>query len=202
MVQYVGIHHPAFGTCDLEGTIRFWRDLLGMRMVYTSNEGGSRQVFLSVGGENYLVFFEWPDACCLPYRRHGEPKAGEQAFDHVSIQVADEDQLWEIMGRLDAAGKPASDIVDHGFCRSLYSYDPNNIPIEFLCMREDVDLKGKPVFADPDPLPAMVDGEEPVRGHWPAPEAIPLDEREVNPGASFKDFPMPDDTGNKEESEE
>ena len=43
MVEYVGVHHPAFGTCDLDGTIRFWRDLLGMRLVYTSREGGGRQ---------------------------------------------------------------------------------------------------------------------------------------------------------------
>ena len=193
MVQYVGIHHPAFGTCDLDRTIRFWRDLLGMRLVYTSNEGTGRQVFFSVGGDSYIVFFEWPDACCLPYRRHGEPKAGEQAFDHVSIQVVDEEQLWELMGLLDAAGMPASDIVDHGFCRSVYSYDPNNIPIEFLCVRKDVDLKAKPVFADPEPLPAMMDGEAPVPDQWPAPEAISPDEREAYPGASFKDFPLPDD---------
>lgn len=200
MVQYVGIHHPAFGTCDLDKTIRFWRDLLGMRLVYTSDEGAGRQVFLSVGGGNYIVFFEWLEACSLPYRRHGEPKAGEQVFDHISIQVADEEQLWEIMGRLDAAGMPASDIVDHGFCRSLYSYDPNNIPIEFLCIRNDVDLNARPVFADPDPLPAMKDGAEPVPGHWPEPEEILPEEREVYPGASFKDFPQPDSEENKEES--
>jgi catechol 2,3-dioxygenase-like lactoylglutathione lyase family enzyme len=193
MVQYVGIHHPAFGTCDLEGTIRFWRDLLGMRMVYTTNEGSGRQIFFSVGGGSYIVFFEWPDACCLPYRRHGEPKSGEQAFDHVSIQVADEEQLWEIMSRLDASGMPAGDIVDHGFCRSLYSYDPNKIPIEFLCMREDVDLKANPVFADPEPLPAMLEGADPVPGHWPDSEEILLEEREINPGASFNDFPLPED---------
>ncbi len=193
MVKYVGVHHPAFGTCDLDGTIRFWRDLLGMKLVYTTNEGTGRQVFFHVGGDNYIVFFEWPNAVCLPYRRHGEPKSGEQAFDHVSIQVADEEQLWEIMSRLDAAEMPAADIVDHGFCRSLYSYDPNKIPIEFLCMRKDVDLKSNPVFADPEPLPAMQDGVEPVPGNWPDPEEIPLDEREINPGASFNDFPQPDD---------
>ncbi len=194
MVQYVGIHHPAFGTCDLDGTIRFWRDLLGMRLVYTSNEGAGRQVFFSVGGDSYIVFFEWPGAVSLPYRRHGEPKHGEQAFDHVSIQVVDEEQLWELMGRLDAAGMPASDIVDHGFCRSIYSYDPNNIPLEFLCVRNDVDLKIKPVFSDPEPLPAMLDGVDPVPGRWPEPDAILPDEREAYPGASFKDFPKHDGT--------
>ncbi len=192
MVEYVGIHHPAFGTCDLDGTIRFWRDLLGMRLVYTSNEGAGRQVFFSVGGDSYLVFFEWPNACCLPYHRHGEPKSGEEAFDHVSIQVAEEESLWEIMGRLDAAGFHASDIVDHGFCRSLYSYDPNKIPIEFLYMREDVDLKSRPVFADPEPLTSILEGADPVPGNWPDPEEITQEEREVNPGASYNDFPLAD----------
>lgn len=192
MVEYVGVHHPAFGTCDLDGTIRFWRDLLGMRLVYTSREGAGRQVFFSVGGDSYIVFFEWPNAVCLPYQRHGEPKSGEQAFDHVSIQVANEEHLWELMGRLDAADMPAADIVDHGFCLSLYSYDPNKIPIEFLCVRESVDLKAKPVFADPDPLPAMLDGADPVPGHWPDAEEIPEEEREINPGAGFEDFPPSD----------
>ncbi len=192
MVEYVGIHHPAFGTCDLDATIRFWRDLLGMRLVYTSNESPGRQVFFAAGRGSYLVFFEWPDACSLPYRRHGEPKSGEQVFDHISIQVADEEQLWEIMGRLDAADMPAADIVDHGFCRSLYSYDPNNIPIEFLCMREGVDLESSPVFADSKPLPAMQEGAEPVPGHWPAPEEIPDEEREINQGVGFEDFSQSD----------
>ena len=191
MIKYVGTHHPAFGTCDLDGTIRFWRDLLDMRLVYTSNEGGSRQIFLSMGSGNYIVFFEWPNACCLPYRRHGEPKAGEQAFDHVSIQVADEAQLWELMGRLDAADLPATDIIDHGFARSLYTYDPNNIPLEFLCMREDVDLDANPVYADSDPLPAMQAGSEPDNGFWPEPELVPENEREIVPGASYNDFPLP-----------
>ena len=192
MIQYAGIHHPAFGTCDLDTTVRFWRDLLEMRLVYTSKEGASRQVFFSVGGNGFIVFFEWPDACCLPYRHHGEPKKGEVAFDHLSIEVADEDQLRKIIARLDAAGRPASDIVDHGFCRSIYSYDPNNIPIEFLTPRKDVDISSKPVFADPDPLPAMKDGSEPVQDYWPTVEEESEEQCKIIPGSGFADFFSPD----------
>ncbi|MCG7918095.1 MAG: VOC family protein, partial [Candidatus Thiodiazotropha taylori] len=32
--EFTGIHHTAFATHDINLTVKFWRDLLGMRLVY------------------------------------------------------------------------------------------------------------------------------------------------------------------------
>ena len=32
-MRYTGINHLAMATADMDATIRFWRDLLGMRLV-------------------------------------------------------------------------------------------------------------------------------------------------------------------------
>ncbi|MEO5338679.1 MAG: VOC family protein [Magnetospirillum sp. WYHS-4] len=190
MIRYTGLHHPAFVTGDLERTVRFWRDLLGLKLVYTSGRQGDRQAFFSLDGrDTFIVFFEWPQVERIPYRRHGEPRQGPHVFDHLAIAVRSEADLWELMARLEIARMPVSDVIDHGFCRSLYSYDPNGLPIEFLWPDPAVDLAARPVFADRDPLPAAAEGPHPRPGFWPEPEQIPEEDRVVFPGAGHEDFP-------------
>jgi catechol 2,3-dioxygenase-like lactoylglutathione lyase family enzyme len=42
MVKYTGINHLAMATRDMDTTIRFWRDLLGMRLVAGLGRPGYR----------------------------------------------------------------------------------------------------------------------------------------------------------------
>lgn len=193
MVQYTGVHHPAFITNDLEKTIRFWRDLLGMRLVYTTGGPGERQAFFDAGLGNRVTFFEWPKAEPVPYRRHGVPWEGPAVFDHVAIGVTEEEMLWDLLARLEEAGMPVSDVIDHGCWRSLYGYDPNGVPIEFLAPAPGVDLDATPVLAGRDPGCISKEGPEPHPDHWPDPEPVPDDERTVIPGAGYEDFPKRDD---------
>ncbi|MDP1329345.1 hypothetical protein Q6280_27555, partial [Klebsiella pneumoniae] len=73
--------------------------------------------------------------------------------------------------------------IDHGFIHSLYSFDPNNIPIEFSAPVAGVDLDRRPRMRDRHPLPAAREGAAPVGGHWPAAAPIPpAEEREIYPG--------------------
>lgn len=39
MTKYKGIHHLAMITDDMEKTIKFWRDLLGMRLLSATGDG-------------------------------------------------------------------------------------------------------------------------------------------------------------------
>jgi len=55
--MFTGIHHPAFVTGDLDTTIRFWRDLLGKRLVYTLGEPGIRQTFFAVSEETWVSLY-------------------------------------------------------------------------------------------------------------------------------------------------
>ncbi|MBF0446783.1 MAG: VOC family protein [Magnetococcales bacterium] len=189
MSYFTGIHHTAFATNDIEKTVHFWRDLIGMRLVYAYGRTGYRQYFFEVSSNNRISFFEWPDVSRVDYRRHGDPVKGPFIFDHISIGVEKKDQLWEIMARLDAAEFPVSDMIDHGCFFSIYSYDPNGIPIEFSCDSVNMNSWLDPVMKDDAPHPREMEEPFPLPGHWPIPTPIPDDEKNIVPGEGVENFP-------------
>lgn len=184
MPRYTGINHLAMVTKDIDGTIRFWRDLLGMRLVAGLGGGGRRHYFFEISENDLLAFFEWPEAEPVPEKDHGYPVAGPVVFDHVSFGVESEEELWDIKDRLTAAGFPVSGVIDHGFILSIYSFDPNGIPIEFSANARGVDVRKKPMMGDSRPSEKALEGSEPVPGVWPAAaEKTPAYRRRIYEGA-------------------
>lgn len=183
MATYTGINHLAMVTRDMPGTIRFWRDLLGMRLIAGLGRQGYRHYFFEISEYDTIAFFEWPHSQPIPEKDHGVPVKGPVAFDHISIGVGTDDDLWEIKERLEAADLWVSEAIDHGFIHSIYSFDPNNIPIEFSAPVTDVDLRRNPQMKDKHPLPEALEGFDPQPGHWPKPEkSLSNEERMVYPG--------------------
>jgi CBS domain-containing protein len=121
-------------------------------------------------------------------RRHGEPVKGPFAFDHISIGVSDADALWDMMARLDAAEFPCSDVIDHGCFLSIYSYDPNGIPIEFSTDVPGLDLFWNPVMEDKAISSNFLTRPNPIPNQWPIPEPIDQDERVIVPGEGKENF--------------
>ena len=167
MPKYTGINHMAMATGDMDATIRFWRDLLGMRLVAGLGHPGYRHYFFEITGHDMIAFFEWPDVRPLAEKDHGFPVKGAFGFDHVSFEVASDDDLWELKDKLEAADLWCSEVVDHGFIHSIYAYDPNNIAIEFSAPVQGVDIRATPVMADTDPSTEARKGPEPRPGVWP-----------------------------------
>jgi catechol 2,3-dioxygenase-like lactoylglutathione lyase family enzyme len=183
MIRYNGINHLAMVTRDMGATIRFWRDLLEMRLVAGLGRPGYRHYFFEVSAHDMISFFEWPDAEPIAEKDHGVPVKGPVAFDHVAIGVESDEDLWRIKARLEAADIWVSEAIDHGFIHSIYSFDPNRIPIEFSAPVSDVDLRKTPQMKDSGTHPIAGEGAEPQSGHWPRPHhSIPPDERTVYPG--------------------
>ena len=81
MVNYTGINHLAMATRDLDKTIRFWRDLLGMRLVAGLGRPGYRHYFFEISDTDMIAFFEWPHVESIPEKDHGVPVKGPLAFD-------------------------------------------------------------------------------------------------------------------------
>jgi len=182
-IRFTGVHHLAMATGDMEATIRFWRDLLGMRLVAGLGSPGYRHYFFEISAHDMIAFFEWPEVRPLPEKDHGVPVKGPFAFDHVSFEVESADDLWAIKDRLEAAGFWASEIIDHGFIHSLYSFDPNRIPIEFSLPIPELDVRRTPRMRDRSPSAAALEGPEPRPGFWPeASRPTPSEERAVYPG--------------------
>ena len=183
MVKYTGINHLALATRDMDTTIRFWRDLLGMRLVAGLGRPGYRHYFFEITDHDSIAFFEWPHVDKIPEKDHGVPVKGPFAFDHVSFEVEGEEDLWDLKDRLDAAGIWVSEVVNHGFIHSIYTFDPNNIPIEFSAPVPGVDLRKYPKMRDKGPTAIAQEGPEPQPGHWAqTTNPTPEEERMVYPG--------------------
>ena len=182
-INYTGINHLAMATGDIDATIAFWRDLLGMRLVAGLGKPGNRHYFFEISRHDMIAFFEWPDVEPLPEKDHGVPVRGPFAFDHISLEVARPEDLWQLKNRLEAAAQWVSEVIDHGFIHSIYTFDPNQIPIEFSWPTQKVDLRANPCMADKAPSRLAREGADPQPRRWPKPGMLPSNsKRHVYPG--------------------
>ncbi len=189
MIKFNGINHLAMATGDLDKTIRFWRDLLGMRLVAGLGHPGYRHYFFEISPTDLLAFFEWPGVEPGIEKDHGAPVKGQFTFDHVSFGVETEEDLWELKDKLEAAGFWVSEVIDHGFIHSIYSFDPNNIPIEFSHAVAGDEIRKIPRMADKQPSKVTKEGAEPQPGVWPeVTMRTPPKDRRVYPGAGGELF--------------
>ncbi len=167
-MKFRGINHLAMVTGDMDATIRFWRDLIGMRLIHGFGQKGFRHYFFEIDDKNTLAFFEWDGARPVGQKHHGVPFKGPIAFDHIAFGVASSEDAWQLKDKLEAAGFECSDVIDHVFIHSIYAFDPNGIPIEFCYEVPGQDIRQHPVLNDDDPPPAATEGAEPQPGKWPA----------------------------------
>jgi catechol 2,3-dioxygenase-like lactoylglutathione lyase family enzyme len=183
MVKYTGINHLAMATRDMDTTIRFWRDLLGLRLVAGLGGPKYRHYFFELSEYDMIAFFEWPDVEKMPEKDHGVPVRGPFVFDHVSLGVESDEDLWKLKDKLETAGIWVSEVIDHGFIHSIYSFDPNNIPIEFSAPIPGLDIRKSPKMKDKNPTAIAEEGVEPQTGHWPeVKKPTPLEDRSIYPG--------------------
>lgn len=183
MAKYTGVNHLAFATRDMPATIRFWRDLLEMRLVAGIGKPGYRHYFFELSPTDMVAFFEWPAVEKIPVKDHGVPVKGPFAFDHVSFGVASDTDLWELKDKLEAGGFWVSELIDHGFIHSIYTFDPNHIPIEFSAPVPGIDLRREPKMVDRSPSETAREGPEPRPDRWPAvTRPTPAEERWIFPG--------------------
>jgi catechol 2,3-dioxygenase-like lactoylglutathione lyase family enzyme len=158
------INHLAFITPDLDGTIRFYRDLLGMRLFAGVGHDGYRHYFLRFG-TNQVAFFEYEGAAVMAKKFPGARTTAALGFDHVSFTVDSVEELFAFKDRLEAAGVEVHGAVDHGFIWSIYFYDPNGIPLELSW--ELMEVTNPPAVSEEVPLPIVAEGSEPRPEMWP-----------------------------------
>jgi glyoxylase I family protein len=131
------LHHTAYVSKDLEATRRFYEDVIGMPLVATWCEkdelfGAERtycHCFFGLQDGSALAFFQFANA---DDQALFGPTMPESPFHHIALNVDAETQK-AIEARITAAGYEAPDtyILEHGYCRSVYIKDPNNMILEF-----------------------------------------------------------------------
>jgi len=85
MLKYTGINHLAMVTRDMDATIRFWRDLLDMRLVAGLGRPGFRHYFFEISSQDMIAFFEWSDVEKIPVKDHGIPVKGPLAEEKREV---------------------------------------------------------------------------------------------------------------------
>jgi len=159
--RWRGINHLALVTTDMDTTVRFYHGVLGARLVAHLGTPAFRHYFFEIGPENTVAFFEYAGVELETFAKPaGVPDGRATQFDHLSFNLADEAALLSLRSRLKAAGSEVTDVVDHGFIRSIYFTDPNGIALEASwwvtdATGRDADYADEGLFSDPDPVPAV-----------------------------------------------
>ena len=163
MVRFKGINHLAMVTGDMEKTVRFYRDILGMPLIATTGNQSERypyrHYFFELGAGNSIAFFEWPGMVEEFHKPAGLPASGRVQFDHVSFNLEGEEVLLELKAKLESQGVEVTEVIDHTIVRSIYFTDPNGIALEASFWVRDPtgrepDYADPEMFSDPDPVPS------------------------------------------------
>ena len=128
------MHHYAFVTTDLEKTRSFYEELIGLPLIATWAEVDHLQ---ERDREYCHAFFELADGSALAFFQFADPSheipvvAPESPFAHIAL-TCDSQIQDAVHDRLRAAGYGSDDVIvkDHGYCISLYVYDPNGVRLE------------------------------------------------------------------------
>ena len=158
-----GVNHLALVTPDMDATVRFYAGVLGMRVVATTMAGPMRHYFFEIAPQNTVAFFEVKDSETFDKGAGSPPPLPIPIqMDHISFNLPDEAALVQLQKRLAAAECEVTEIVDHGFVRSVYFTDPNGIALEASYWVVDgtgraADPSDTSLFDDPDPVPALAD---------------------------------------------
>jgi catechol 2,3-dioxygenase-like lactoylglutathione lyase family enzyme len=148
----MGFHHVAIAIRDLDATHRFYTESMGFELVKvvaapTPDAGWARHLFYDTGGGEMIAFWDLHDATYPDFdpsisRGLGLPEwTNHIAFDAQSLDAFDSArERWLEHGHRVAE-------IDHGWCRSIYVTDPNEILVEFCVTTR--------VFSDTDRAEAL-----------------------------------------------
>ncbi len=131
------LHHTAYVTKDQEATRAFYEDILGFPLVACWSEtdelfGAERvycHTFFALADGSALAFFQFADS---EDQALFDPELTPSPFRHIALKV-DAAGQQDLHRRLTESGwKPEGTyVLEHGYCRSLYTEDPNGMLLEF-----------------------------------------------------------------------
>jgi catechol 2,3-dioxygenase-like lactoylglutathione lyase family enzyme len=123
-----GLHHVTAIVADLERTIGFYRDLLGLAIVHdgpSDDDPDSRHVWFGApGGEpgSLVTFMQYPE---LP---PGVVGRGSTHHFALVVESAEEQVAWR--DYLREHGVECTEVLDRGAFRSIYIRDPDGHVVE------------------------------------------------------------------------
>jgi catechol 2,3-dioxygenase-like lactoylglutathione lyase family enzyme len=137
-----GFSHIGLSTLDLDKTRAFYEGVLSFKPVVadtiTIKEGGRlRHMFFDVGDGQLIAFLEPNGVPDVPAKYDAGINRGlgvPAGFYHFAFEAGSMAALAQKRDELRAKGVETTEIVDHGWARSIYFKDPNGISLEYCCM--------------------------------------------------------------------
>ncbi len=167
----MGIHHMALATKDLAATHRFYTEQMDFtlvnveRLATPGSTGWAKHAFYDAGDGSMVAFWELHDPTIpdtwSPAISEG---MGLPAWvNHLAFAARGHDELVARREKWVAAGQIVAE-VDHGWCESVYTQDPNRILVEFCWTKRDftADDIAAANAALVDPTPATTVPKSPV----------------------------------------
>jgi catechol 2,3-dioxygenase-like lactoylglutathione lyase family enzyme len=141
-MTHKGFSHIGLSTLDLDKTRAFYEGVLGFKPVVadtiTIEEGGHlRHMFFDVGGGQLMAFLESNGVPGIPAKYDAGINLGlgvPAGFYHFAFEAGSPAALTKKRDELRAKGVETTEIVDHGWARSIYFKDPNGISLEYCCV--------------------------------------------------------------------
>jgi catechol 2,3-dioxygenase-like lactoylglutathione lyase family enzyme len=167
----MGFHHLAIATRDLKGTHAFYTNVMGFSLVKvavgeTPTGGWAKHLFYETGGDGLIAFWDIHDAK-IP--ADFDPRISEGLglpdwANHIAFHAADVREIEAIRERWLAKSHDVAQI-DHGWCTSIYTKDPNGILVEFCTTTQpftDAD-RAEALRLLEDPQPALLEAPKSIR---------------------------------------
>jgi catechol 2,3-dioxygenase-like lactoylglutathione lyase family enzyme len=127
-LRIAGLHHITLLCADVERSLAFYRNLLGMRLVkQTVNEDDRRARHFFFGDEEgrpgTLI-------TCLEYPDLEEGTVGRGSTHHFALAVESEAELAAWRDYLISRGISVTDVMDRTYFKSIYLRDPDGHILE------------------------------------------------------------------------
>ena len=133
----MAFHHLAVATRDAVANDVFYERVMGFRLVkvepgQTPAGGWAKHLFYETGGNGMIAFWELHDeAIGADYPTALSEGVGLPAWvNHIAFAAADLDEIESRKQRWLESGYPVLEI-DHDWCYSVYTTDPNGTLVEF-----------------------------------------------------------------------
>lgn len=139
----MGFHHLALVSRDTKATHEFYTGAMGFRLAKvevgpTPKGGWSKHFFYEVGGEGMIAFWEIHDDT-VPSDASAAIATGlgfPAWSNHVAFTARTREELDAHRARWVDHGNDVLE-VDHEWCVSIYTMDPNGILVEFCLTTRD-----------------------------------------------------------------
>jgi catechol 2,3-dioxygenase-like lactoylglutathione lyase family enzyme len=136
-----GFHHIALVTPDLDATITFYTEVLGMRLtgVFPATERSGRHCFIKPGETEThgIHFFEQPAAQLFPYPADIPRVVVPGALQHIAFALPSRADGLALRERLAALQVPTTDINTLGPIQNMLFRDNHGLLLEAAWPAED-----------------------------------------------------------------